>query len=213
MQVSAPSSADAERPSDSPSAASGLVASARPEPPALTHEIAVPVAPDRLWSALRDVGLMVRCLPGAALRGPADADPLSLEIVVAIGPIRSHFQGVAHVVFDGESRTGTLEGRGYDARTRSSSEGTVEFSVRPSHSGGSVLALVMRYATSGPLAQFSRGTVVDAVVEQILERFAANLAAAASGRDVGGSPPLGGLGLAFAAVRRWLREKFLSGGA
>ena len=213
LQVSVPSSADAERPSDSPSAASGLLASARPVTPTLTHEIGVPVAPDRLWSALRDVGLMVRCLPGAALRGPADADPLLLEIVVAIGPIRSHFQGVAHVVFDGESRTGTLEGRGYDTRTRSSSEGSVEFSVRRSHSGGSVLVLDMRYTTSGPLAQFSRGTVVNAVVEQILERFAANLSAAASGRDVRGSPPLGGLRLAFAAVRRWLREKFLSGGA
>ena len=217
QQVSVPPSVDAERPSDSPSdsssAASGLLASALPGASALAHEIAVPVAPDRLWSALRDVGLVVRCLPGASLRGPADADPLSLEIVVAIGPIRSHFQGVAHVVFDGESRTGTLEGKGYDARTRSSSEGSVEFSVRRSRSGGSVLVLEMRYTTSGPLAQFSRGTVVDAVVEQILERFAANLAAAASGRDLGGSPPLGGLRLAFAAVRRWLRRIFPSGEA
>ena len=71
----------------------------------------------------------------------------------------------------------------------------------------------MRYTTSGPLAQYSRGAVVDAVVEQILERFAENLAAAASGREIGGAPPLKGLGLVIAAVRKWLRENFSSGGA
>ena len=207
LPVSLPSSAGAQRLSGPPSAAPERHASARPASPVLAHEIAVPVTPDRLWSALQDIGLVVHCLPGAALLGPADADPLSLEITVAIGPIRTRFQGAAQVVFDRESWTGTLEGRGYDARTRSSSEGSVRFSVRPSHAGGSVLVLAMRYTTSGPLAQYSRGSVVDAVVERILERFAANLAAAASGRGAGDSPPLGGLGLAIAAVRKWLREK------
>jgi len=212
-QVSLPPPAGARRLSDPSSAASAHVASARPVSPMLTHEIPVPLSPDRLWTALQDIGLVVHCLPGATLLGPADADPLSLEFTVAIGPIRTRFQGAAQVVFDGESRTGTLEGRGYDPRTRSSSEGSVEFSVRPSREGGSVLVLAMRYTTSGPLAQYSRGSVVDAVVEQILERFAANLAAAASGGEAGGSPPLGGLGLAIAAVRKWLRGKLSSGGA
>ena len=212
-QVSSPPPAGARKRSGPSSAASAHVASARPVSPVRTHEIQVPAPPDRLWTALRDIDLMVHCLPGAALLGPADADPLSLEMTVAIGPIRSRFQGAAQVVFDSESRTGALEGRGYDPRTRSSSEGSVEFSVRPSRASGSVLVLALRYTTSGPLAQYSRGAVVDAVVEQILERFAENLAAAASGREVGGSPPLRGLGLAIAVVRKWLRESFSSGGA
>ena len=212
-QVSLPPSADARRLSDPTSVASAHVAFPRPASPVLTHGIPVPISPDRLWTALRDIGLVVRCLPGARLLGPTDADPLSLEITVAIGPIRTRFQGVAHVAFDSGSRTGTLEGRGYDPRTRSSSEGSVEFSVRPSRANGSMLVLALRYTTSGPLAQYSRGAVVDAVVEQILERFAENLAAAASGREVGGAPPLTGLGLAIAAVRKWLRESFSSGGA
>ena len=212
-QVSLPPPANARKLSGPSSVASAHVASARSASPVLTHEIPVPVSPDQLWTALRDIGLVVRCLPGAKLLGPADADPLSLEITVAIGPIRTRFQGAAHVAFDSESRTGTLEGRGYDPRTRSSSEGSVEFSVRPSRASGSVLVLAVRYTTSGPLAQYSRGAVVDAVVEQILERFAENLAAAASGREVGGAPPLRGLGLAIAAVRKWLRENFSSGGA
>ena len=93
-QVSLPPSADARRLSDPTSVASAHVAFPRPASPGLTHEIPVPISPDRLWTALRDIGLVVRCLPGARLLGPADADPISLEITVAIGPIRTRFPGV-----------------------------------------------------------------------------------------------------------------------
>ena len=205
--VSVPSPVDERRLSGPPGGAPEPLPSTAPEGRSFTHEIAVPVAPDRLWSALEDVGLVVRCLPGAALRGPANDNPVSLELTVAIGPIRTRFEGTAHVVFDGPSRTGKLEGSGHDTRTRSSSEGRVDFSVRASPAGSSVLVVAMRYTMRGPLAQFSRGSVVDAIVEQILERFAANLVAAASNREVGESSPISGLALLVAAVRRWLRRK------
>ena len=80
--------------------------------------------------------------------------------------------------------------------------------MEPSQTGGSVLTVALQYMLKGPLAQFSRGAVVDAVVEQLLERFAANLASAAEGKETNSSQPLGGLGLAVAAfrgrLRRWL---------
>ena len=207
LQTSLPVSGDERRRSGSSDAVTEHLPSTRAEGQVFTHEIAVPAAPEQLWSALNDVELVVHCLPGATLRGPVDDDPLSLEITVAIGPIRARFEGAAHVVFDDRSRTGRLEGRGHDTRTRSSSEGSVEFSVLTSPAGGSVLILTVRYTTRGLLAQFSRGAVIDAAVEQILERFAANLVAAASGREVGASPPIRGLGLVVAAVRKWLRER------
>ena len=78
----------------------------------------------------------------------------------------------------------------------------------PDDSGGAALELAIRYRIRGPLAQFSRGPVVDAVMEQLLARFAANLEAAAAGRAIADTPPPGGLRLLLAAaaatVRRWL---------
>ena len=192
-----------------PPDASERRALAAPEDSGPRHRIALPVAPDALWPALRDVATVVRCIPGASLGGPANADPLDLRMTVAIGPIRAHFEGVAGVTFDDRQRTGVIEGKGFDPRTRSSSEGRIEFSAEPSGAGGSVLSLSLRYTLKGPLAQFSRGAVVDAVVEKLLERFAANLALAAAGREADSSP-LGGLGLAAAAswrrLRRWMRN-------
>ena len=176
------------------------------------HESTLAIAPDTLWLALQDVATVVRCLPGASLTGPADTDPLSIEMGVAIGPMRARFEGAAHVAFDDQRRTGVIEGSGHDPRTRSISEGRIEFSVRPSQTGGSVLTLALQYTLKGPLAQFSRGAVVDAIVEQLLDRFVANLATTASGREADASPTLGGLGLAVAAFRRRLRRWLASNG-
>ena len=196
--------------SGAPHAVSDHEPPTRLDGPVTTHEVSIPVAPQRLWSVLHDVALVVGCLPGAALTGPADADPLPLEIAVALGPIRARFEGTARITYDEHGRTGRLEGSGHDPRSRTSSEGSVNFSVVESQAEGSVLVLEMRYTTRGPLAQFSRGAVVDAVVEQLLERFAANLAAAASGRTAAVAPRLRGISFVLAALRRCLRSK-LSG--
>ena len=174
------------------------------------HEIALPISPEILWPTLRDVATVVRCLPGASLRGPANADSLTFQMTIAIGPIRTRFESVAHVTFDDRQRNGVIEGNGYDLRTRSSSEGRIEFSVEPSRIGGSVLTVALQYMLKGPLAQFGRGAVVDAMVEQILKRFAANLASLAEGTETDSSPPLGGLGLAAAAFRRRV-QRWLTG--
>ena len=169
-------------------------------------EIPIAIAPDSLWHVLKDIGTVVRCIPGASLAGPPNADPLPLDMTVAIGPMKARFEGSAHVAFDDRRHEATIEGSGHDARSRSTGQGRIELAVRPSEAGDSILRLRLHYALKGPLAQFGRGAVVDAVVEQLLERFTANLVSAAAGKEVDSSPPLGGLGLAVAAFRRWLRR-------
>ena len=170
------------------------------------HETTLAIAPEPLWHVLRDIPTVVRCLPGASLAGPAHADPLALEMAVAIGPMRARFEGSAHVTFDDRRRTATIDGSGQDTRSRSTSEGRIELAVLPATNGGSILRLRLRYALKGPLAQFSRGAVVDAVIEQLLEQFAANLASTAGGDEVGSAPTVGVLALATAAIGRWLRK-------
>ena len=176
------------------------------DPDGSEHEVALAIAPEPLWHVLRDIPTVVRCLPGASLAGPPHADPLALEMTVAIGPMRAKFEGSAHVSFDDRRRTATIDGSGQDTRSRSTGEGRIELAVLPAATGGSILRLRLRYALKGPLAQFSRGAVVDTVVEQILERFAANLASTAEGKEIGPAPTVGVFALATAAVGRWLRR-------
>ena len=215
--VTAPSGAGAGPPATSRSGDARLAASpaapaprasGAPEAAGSEHAIDLAVPPDTLWTALQDIATVVRCLPGASLMSPATANPLSLRMTVAIGPMRARFDGTARVAFDDRKRTAMIEGKGHDARSRSTSEGHIRLSVRPSPSGGSVLTLRLRYVLKGPLAQFSRGAVVSAVVEQLLDRFAANLARSTSGARIESAEPLGGMGVGIAALwkrlRRWL---------
>ena len=207
---SAGTSAEAPGPSlESPGPSFGTRTDHASETPQTTgseHEITLAVAPDTLWPVLRDIATVVRCLPGASLDGPADADPLSVGMTVTIGPMQARFDGTARVVFDDRQRTATIEGSGHDARSRTTSEGRIEVSVRPSPTGGAVLSVRLRYALKGPLAQFSRGALVDAVVEQLLGRFADNLSAAAAGKEVA-TAPIGGFGLTIAALWERLRRR------
>ncbi len=175
----------------------------------ITWRAVIPTTPGRLWEILRDVPRMVEALPGAALVGRSDEMPLRLRLTVAIGPMRPSFDGQAEVSWDDDTRSGRIEGRADDAASRSTGEGQVRFRVLEApKSGGAALELAIRYRIGGPLAQFSRGPVVDAVMEQLLARFAANLEAVAAGRAIADAPPPGGLRLllaaAVAALRRWL---------
>ena len=169
----------------------------------------IPADPGKLWAILRDVPRMVEALPGAALAGAPDEMPLRLRLTVAIGPMRPSFDGEAQVSWDDDTRSGSIEGSADDATSRSRAEGRVRFRVveAPDEPGSAALELAIRYRLRGPLAQFSRGPVVDAVMEQLLARFAANLEAAAAGRAISQATPPGGLRLLLAAaaatVRRW----------
>ena len=168
----------------------------------------VSASPDTLWATLRDVPRMVAALPGAELAGPPEERPLRLRLVAAIGPMRASFAGQAEVTFDDEARSGGIEGRAHDPASRSTSEGRVRFQVTGTPAGGAELDLAIRYRIRGPLAQFSRGPVVDAVIEQLLARFAENLGAAAAGEAIPRAPPPGGVWLLLTGLGSLLRRWF-----
>ena len=163
--------------------------------------------PDAVWRVLGDVETAVRCMPGAELTGSPHASPLGFRMAAAIGPMRATFEGTATLDYDEDTRTGSIEGEGRDTRSRSIARGRVEFAVSPS-AIGCQLTVSSAYSIEGPLAQFSRGAVVDAVVEALVERFADNVAGAAAGAPVEDAATAGGVGLALSALwkrlKRWL---------
>ena len=172
------------------------------------HRVALAADPDAVWRVLRDVETAVRCMPGAELTGPPDAVPVGFRMAAAIGPMRATFEGTATLAYDEDTRAGSIQGEGRDTRSRSTARGRVDFAVSPS-AIGCELTVSLAHSIEGPLAQFSRGAVVDAVVEALVERFAGNVAAAASGgAPVEDAAPAGGAGLALTALwkrlKRWL---------
>ena len=112
------------------------------------------------------------------------------------------------VLQDGRDRgaafAGVVEGEGRDQTTRSGGAGRLEFSVLENDAATSTLSVAMTYSITGPLAQFSRGPVVDAIVAELLRRFAENVAAATRGRDVRDESAAAGIRLTLRALWRRL---------
>jgi carbon-monoxide dehydrogenase small subunit len=190
------------RPSSTDAPRRTLPDTARP-----AHGVLLAADADAVWRILGDIETAVRCMPGAELTGPPQRSPLEFRMAAAIGPMRATFEGTAMLDYDEDKRVGSIEGEGRDTRSRSTARGRVEFAVSPS-GAGSELTVSLVYSIEGPLAQFSRGAVVDAVVEELVERFAGNVAAAAAGAPVEDAAAAGGVGLALTGLwkrlKRWL---------
>jgi carbon-monoxide dehydrogenase small subunit len=175
----------------------------------LARSIRLDVSAGRIWCLLRSVEQVARLLPGAAVTSVQD-EQVSGTVSAAIGPMRATFAGHAVVRFDDAAQTGSVTGTGLDRWTRSPIQGALSFRVVSSGGAACSVEAELRYRLAGPLAQFGRPAIVEGVVDQVLERFSANLLNAASGRTVD-AEPVGGIGTIFAVLARSLRRLFKRG--
>jgi carbon-monoxide dehydrogenase small subunit len=177
----------------------------------LARSIVVACPADRLWATLQDIETVARCLPGARLEETGLDGQVAGSFTVAIGPMRASFRGRATVRFDAAARSGEVRGNGGDGLSRSRVEGAIRFSARPETGDRSRLDLDITYRLQGPLAQFGRPALVADVIDRLLARFAANLAAASEGAAIPAAAPVGGIRFVLAILldgfRRLLARK------
>jgi carbon-monoxide dehydrogenase small subunit len=173
----------------------------------LTRAIPLDLPPDQVWALVQRIDAVVGCLPGARLIGATSGEVLDGTFTVAIGPMRATFAGKAAVSFDAATRSGTVRGRGGDARSRSSADGAMGFRVAEGDAGGSRVEVDLTYRLKGPLAQFGRPAIVSGIIDRLLSDFAANLTALAEGREgaVTTEPP-SGLRLVLGALAARFRQ-------
>lgn len=168
----------------------------------LSRSLLVDVPADHMWTTLKDISLVARCLPGASIESIVADGTVAGAFAVAIGPMQARFAGTGRVSFDDDTRTGIVQGGGGDQRSRSRAEGLIRFAVTLEGLAQARLALDMTYKLSGPLAQFGRPALVAGIVDQLLENFAANLAHASRGETIAAPASLGVVGLLAGLLRR-----------
>ena len=141
----------------------------------LEQSFDLPVAPATAWPAFKDVDLLVQCLPGAALTGPAVDGQLPIRFDVKLGPIAAAFTGSGRVSLDEATQGGRFEGAATDRRTNSRVKGAADFKLA-AEGAGTRVTLLVDYSLTGTLAQFSRGAIVRELASALTSQFAANLA-------------------------------------
>jgi carbon monoxide dehydrogenase subunit G len=142
----------------------------------LEQSFTLPQPPAAAWPMFKDIALLVECLPGASLTGPAVDGEVPLRFDVKLGPIAAGFVGSGRVSFEDESRSGRFEGQAADKRSNSRVKGVAAFALQAVPAGTHVQVTV-DYALTGSLAQFSRGAIVRELAAALTSQFAANLAA------------------------------------
>ena len=189
----------------------------------LENDFEVPAPPDRAWSLLNDVPLIVPCMPGTELTETIDSDSWKATMQVKLGPIGLRFLVDLHrEEADAAARRTLLRASARELKGRGGARAAIQSSLEETAEGTRV-SLVTDLTLQGPVAQYGRG-VVGQVAEQITAQFADCLARRLAGPEDGGTRigpedgdaadrppvrPVGGLRLLWTALlRRFRRHRF-----
>lgn len=176
----------------------------------LENSFDVPVAPEQAWELLMDMPRVISCMPGAELTQTVDDTNWKASMHVKLGPIALEFAtDVERTEADESARRAVLSAQARELKGRGGAQATIASTLEPIDGGTRVL-IVTDLTLRGPVAQYGRGIVAD-VAGALVTRFADCIAAQLQERSPAAQAPtavepVGGIGLAFAALRR----RFLS---
>lgn len=131
-----------------------------------------------VWEFFDDVDEVTRCMPGASLTEPVSGDRIKGKIQIKLGPISAAFAGEGQFERDDTNYSGVIRGSGRDSKSGSRAKGEVAYVLVEENDGAATrVDVVVEFSLAGPLAQFSRGGIVNDLATRLTDAFAGNLAA------------------------------------
>jgi carbon-monoxide dehydrogenase small subunit len=131
---------------------------------------------DDVWAFFGRLGEVTTCLPGTSLIGTPTDDHVEPRIRIKVGPIIAEFEGVADAVRDASNHAGTIRGSARDTRSSSMTRGEIRYRLLEGQDAATTRVDVeVGYTLTGPLAQFGRSSIVEAIAARMTETFARNL--------------------------------------
>ena len=182
-------------------------ATASAAPGRLVQSLSISVDAEAAWRAISDPALIVECVPGVRLVS-IDGENIRGEMTVALGPIQAVFAGQARIAYEAQTRSGTVNGSGSDNASGSRLSATARFDVEPAGPDASTIRLETTYDLQGPLAQFGRGPILEALAAEMAESISRNLTARLTGKAAPAARDTRlNLGrLLWRTLLRWLRR-------
>ncbi|HEX6004297.1 MAG TPA: 2Fe-2S iron-sulfur cluster-binding protein [Burkholderiales bacterium] len=164
---------------------------------------------ERVWSFFEKPAEVAQCLPGTSVIGTPSESHVDTRMRVRAGPIVAEFEGGADVTRDADNYSGVIRGHAQDARSRSATRGKIRYQLHEVESGTATRVDVeIRFTLTGPLAQFSRSSLVRDIARRMTEAFSRNLQARLGGNGGAAVTPSSELnaGSLFASAL-WQRVK------
>ncbi|MGH8700511.1 MAG: xanthine dehydrogenase family Fe-S subunit [Burkholderiales bacterium] len=133
---------------------------------------------DKVWDFFGRLGEVTTCLPGTSLLSTPTDDHVETKIRIKVGPIIAEFEGMADVVRDPANYSGMIHGSARDTRSSSTTRGEIRYVLVEDKGGAATRVDVeVGFTLTGPLAQFSRSSIVQDIAKRMTGAFARNLQA------------------------------------
>jgi carbon monoxide dehydrogenase subunit G len=130
---------------------------------------------EQVWNKLNDVRFVAECLPGASIVNDLGENRYKGRMSVKVGPMAAAFDG--EIAIDGRKQdwTGVVSGKGADSGSSSRASGSMTYVLAEGTSPADTrVAIVSDINLAGPLAQFSKGAIVQDIANRITAAFVAN---------------------------------------
>jgi carbon monoxide dehydrogenase subunit G len=170
-----------------------------------------------VWSQMNDVYFVAQCLPGASIVEELGEHRYKGRLLVKVGPMAASFDGEVAIESKPSEWAACVSGKGADVRSSSRATGALTYRLSDGQSSGATrVDVVSDINLAGPLAQFSKGAVMQEVANRITAEFVRNfetkLAAAPDTVDTGPLQPKASDQPLDAGNLLWsiLRERFLA---
>ena len=126
----------------------------------------------------QDVPAVAQCLPGATLTEDKGNDVYAGTIAVKLGPDGRHLRrrGDRSPMIAPTGRA-LIDGRGVDRKGGSRGQVKVTYTLAPTDSGGTRVAIDADVTLAGPAAQFGRTGLINEMSKRLIGDFAACLEA------------------------------------
>jgi carbon monoxide dehydrogenase subunit G len=129
--------------------------------------------PDKAWGVISDINKLIPCVPGAKVLSAESDTKAKAEIDVKMGSMSMKFSGPVEIIEqDAGSKRAVIKANAKEAGGQSNADGTVTITI--GGGGGNVEGTAN---VSGKAASMGEGTI-QAVLEQLVKQFSANLAKA-----------------------------------
>lgn len=177
----------------------------------------------QVWDRMNDVRFVAECLPGASIVSELGENRYKGKMSVKVGPMAATFTGDVVIDSHRENWSCVVSGKGADSGSGSRASGSMTYSLADGRTAAATrVDIVSDINLAGPLAQFSKGPIVQEIANRITAAFVANFESRLSGSPGSGdtavasatasaSPqqqPLDAGGLLWAVLRDRLRSLF-----
>lgn len=149
---------------------------------------------EQVWDFFGKLDQVTLCLPGASLLAPPTETHVEPKLRIKVGPIVADFEGAADVERDPANYVGTIFGSARDTKSASATRGEIRYTLVEAKTDEGAPAtrvdVQVGFALTGPLAQFSRSSIVLDIAKRMTDAFAANLRARLSHTGDTAPPPM-----------------------